>query len=359
MEQLQNIMGMLDLMVRPAFCVRDGLVAGVNREAQRFLIQEGTPVAGMLHGQEEEYRDLREGCLYASLEINGQRFGASVTRQADYDIIALEQDADQAELNALALAAQELRGPLSNVLTVTDRLFPSIGDDPAAQSQAARINRGLFQLLRIVSNMADAAHYSQDVPAAMEVREVSGLLGELFQGAGDLIGQAGITLSFRNLEEQVFTLVNVEMLERAVYNMLSNAIKFTPKGGTVEASLCRRGRKLYLTVQDSGTGVDPKLRPSVHARYLRQPGIEDGRHGIGLGMVLIRSAAAAHGGTVLMEHPEGRGARITLSMEIRIPDSTNLQSPAFRIDYAGDRDHGLIELSDTLPAHLYQSERIN
>ena len=86
--------------------------------------------------------------------------------------------------------------------------------------------------------------------------------------------------------------------------------------------------------------------------------VEDSRYGLGLGMVLIRSTAAVHGGTVLVDHPEGSGTRITVSFAIHQGEAT-LRSPRMRIDYAGERDHGLIELSDVLPAHLYRSELIN
>ena len=359
MEQLRNITGVLDLMIRPAFCIKDGLVAAVNRDAQRFLIQTGMSVESLLPGQEEEFRNLRDGCLYVSLLINGQRFGASVTVQDGYQIVVIEQEADQAELNAMALAAQELREPLSNVLAVADQLFPVISADTPAQDQVARINRGLFQMLRVISNMSDAARYHQQPQGSYEVRNVTTLFDELFRQAGELIGQTGIRVEFQNLRETIYSQVDAEKLERAVYNILSNAVKFTPRGGIIEASLIRRNRKLYLTVQDSGTGVDPNLRGRIHTRYLRHPGIEDGRFGIGLGRVLLRSAAAAHGGTVLMEHPEGRGARITMSMEIRQDTSGIFRTPMMKIDYAGERDHGLIELSDALPAHLYRTENVN
>lgn len=359
MEQLENIMGMLDLMVRPAFCVKDGIIAHANQGALRYLIPVGTPIADLLPAGLEEYAEFQDGCLFLSLELHGTPYGASVTKNSGFDIIVLEQEADQAELNAMALAAQELREPLSSVMTVADRLFPVVSADENAQAQVARINRGLFQMLRVISNMSDAARYSQDTPCDHEVRDITGILQEIFDRAGRLIGQTDITVTFRNLNERIYTLVNEEKIERAVYNILSNAVKFTPRGGTIEASLTRRGTKLYLTVQDSGTGVDPQLRGSIHARYLREPGVEDGRFGIGLGMVLIRSAAAAHGGTVLMEHPDGRGARITMTIAIRQPSSSNFRTPVLKIDYAGDRDHGLIELSHALPARLYETETIN
>lgn len=359
MEPLQITMGMLDLMVRPAFCVKDGIVAGANQDAQRCLIQPGTPIDTLLPEDPEEYRAFQDGCLYLTLEILGQHFGASVTKNGEFDIFVLEQEADHAELNAMALAAQELREPLSSVMTVADRLFPVVGENENVQDQVARINRGLFQMLRVISNMSDAARYAQDTAPSYEIRDITAIFDEIFRSAGALVEQTGIRLQFRNLPESVYTLVDAEKLERAVYNLLSNALKFTPGDGTIEAALTRRDRRLYLTIQDSGPGVDPKLRSSVHARHQRQPGLEDGRFGIGLGMVLIRAAAAAHGGTVLMEHPEGTGTRITMSMQIRQNATGNVRSNVLKVDYAGERDHGLIELSDSLPAKLYHKDMIN
>lgn len=359
MEPLQLTMGMLDRMVRPAFCVKDGIVTGANQDAQRFLIQPGTPMESLLPKDWEDYREFQAGCLYLTLNILGQPCGASVTKNGEFDIFVLEQEADQAELNAMALAAQELREPLSNVMTVADRLFPVVGTEDHVQDQVARINRGLFQMLRVISNMSDAARYSQNTCPRFEVRDITGFLDAIFSDAAALIDQTGITLNCHNLGESIYALIDAEKLERAVYNLLSNAIKFTPKDGSVEVTVTRRGTKLYLTVQDTGPGVDPGIRGNAHNRYQRQPGLEDGRFGIGLGMVLIRAAAAAHGGTVLMEHPDGKGTRITMTLQIRQPSGGNFRSGIMKVDYAGERDHGLIELSDALPASLYKSDIIN
>ena len=111
---------------------------------------------------------------------------------------------------------------------------------------------------------------------------------------------------------------------------------------------------LHLQVLDSGSGIAQQIRSSIFHRYLRQPGIEDSRWGLGLGMVLIRSAAASHGGTVLIDSPTGAGTRVTMTLAIRQRTEAALRSPILRVDYAGERDHGLIELSDSLPAALYE-----
>ena len=357
MAQELDALGMLDLMVRPGFCVKDRKIIKCNPSAQSMLLEEGMDISPILATGQAEYEEFTEGCLYLTLELSGTQWGASVTSMGEYHVFLLEESADRAELQAMALAARELRGPLAGIMTTADRLFPmeALEDDPQLREQAARLNRGLYQMLRIIGNMSDAESYAAPRQTQLETLEIRGFIGEIFEKNQALMVHTGLKLRLENLAQPLFILADREKLERAVMNILSNAMKFTAPGGTIEAKLFRREKRLYLTVQDSGEGIPEDIRGSVHRRYLRQPGIEDSRFGIGLGMVLIRSAAAIHGGTVLIDHPEGTGTRITMTMAIRQDTSGNLRSPLLRFDYTGERDHNLVELSEILPAELYEA----
>lgn len=355
MDHELDALGMLNLMVRPGFCVKNQTVIKCNAAAQSLLLREGMEIAPMLTIGETEYAEFTGGCLYLTLDISGVETGASVTRFGEYDVFILDGETDRAELQAMALAAQELREPLTGILATADRLFPVAAqqEDPAVRDQIARMNRGLYQMLRIIGNMSDAGRFAAVSP--LEYLDIPAHLEEVFGKAGELAEHAGFTLRFHNLPHSLYSLANSEKLERAVMNILSNAMKFTAPGGSIEAKLQLRGKKLYLSVQDSGEGIPDELRGSIHRRWQRQPGVEDPRYGIGLGMVLIRSAAAMHGGTVLIDHPEGAGTRITMTLAIRQDAAGNVRSPLLRIDYTGERDHGLVELSESLPAFLYES----
>lgn len=361
MEQKESNSGILDLMIQPAFTVKDGVVERINEAAQQYFVESGTPIADLLLTGKTEYQQLQEGCLYLTLSVAGLPCGVSVRRMDGFDIFTIEQEADQSELQAMALAAQELRTPLSSVMTVADQLFPVVDEnaDPAVQTQVSQINRGLFQMLRIISNMSDAYRYSQQVESQKAVTNITAVVREIFEKSADLLQHAGVQMNFENLKQDVFSLADREKLERAILNIISNAVKFAPKGSCINAQLSRRNNMLFLTVQDSGSGIAGEIRGNVHTRFLRQPGLEDSRFGIGLGMVMIRSAAAAHGGTVLIDHPQGCGTRITMSMAIRQDTDSMVRSSMLQIDYAGDRDHALIELSNVLPSTPYSAKKIN
>ena len=356
MEHKNDTTKMLDLMGRPAFCVCGGQITRVNAGAAGLGFAVGTAVDGLIRTGRAEYDAFQTGCLYLTLEMDGEPLGASVTRMDEFDVFCLEELADSRELQAMALAARELREPLSSVMITAQRLYPltALENDPATREQVARLNRGLYQMLRVVGNMSDAGHYKAST-ARQETVNICAEVEEIFTKAADLVAHAEVTLRYEGPASPIYCLADRENLERAVLNMISNAVKFTPRGGQIDASLTRRGDRLYLSVQDSGTGIARGLEGDVFTRFQRQCCLEDGRFGIGLGMVLIRAAADVHGGAVLIDQPHETGTRITITLAIR-QGQGEVHSRLLYPDYSGEMDHALIELSDCLPASLYEKE---
>lgn len=360
MDQITDAMEMVDHLDHPAFCVKEGIIVKVNPAGTARMIECGTAVSDLLQIGREEYSEFSDGCLYLTLSLCGQAVGASVTRKKGFDLFILDQESSRSELQALALAARELREPLTGMMLTADRLFPTVAaENEQTQEQIARINRSMFQMLRLISNMSDASRYLSDTGARQEIRDIRGIISETVTKVLNLAEYTGIQVSCDLYPEPVYSLVDAEKLERAIFNIISNALKFTPAGGTVQISLTRRNHKLCFSVSDSGCGIAENLRSGIFSRYTREPGVEDGRHGMGLGLLLVLSAAALHGGTVLVDHPQEAGTRVTMTMAIREHNGKQLRSPILRVDYAGERDHGLLELSNILPVSLYDPKKVN
>lgn len=352
MEQQTANMGMLDLMVGPCFCVSNLKIVKVNQDAARFFLTEGMEILPLLTTGISEYVDFSGGCLYLELNIGGRCVGASVVRMDGFDVFVLDQAEGFSELQALALAAQHLRDPITSISACVDAMTSQISaqEDPYLIEQSQRMRRGLSRLLRIVGNMSDADRRFQN----QELCDIGSVFAEVFDKAQTLVAGTHVTLTYSGLEESIFCMADAQELERAVLNLISNSIKYTPSGGSIQASLIRKGKMLYLQIQDNGPGISEDILRNVFRRFLRQPGIEDPRNGIGLGMVLVRTAAAHHGGTVLIDRPGDCGTRVTFTMSIRQNADSMLRSPVMRVDYAGGRDHALIELSEVLPSDSYQ-----
>ena len=351
MEEQKNALGMLDLLTAPGFCVKENKIIKVNAPAAALLFEEGMEIPSLLSSGNSEYEAFSQGCLCLSVEKDGHSWNASVTRQQDMDVFVLEPDAPQSELQALALAARELRAPLNNTMLMADKLLSQ--DDPEIRDQATRLNRGLYQLLRIVGNMSDAGY--APTSARHSLHNMETVMAEIFQKAQMLTEAAGLNLQYQGPQESISCLCDPQRLERAVSNILSNAIKFTPKGGSIQASFIKSGNMLRLSIQDSGSGIGDALMRSVFYRYLRQPALEDSRYGIGLGMVLVRSVATEHGGTVLIDQPEGTGTRVTLTMSIR--QNASKLSNNILYPVSGGYDSGLIEFSEVLPATMFDGTK--
>ena len=103
---------------------------------------------------------------------------------------------------------------------------------------------------------------------------------------------------------------------------------------------------------------NPSLLATLHRRYTRQPGLEDPRQGTGLGLVLARCAAIAHGGTLLLAPDSRGGTRYCPTLQLNDQDDGVLRDH-IQMDYAGNYDHILVELSDVLPSRLYGPKQVN
>lgn len=335
----------------PAFTVREYQITACNQAAEALLLIPGTDVRTLLMTGKEEYEAFLGGCLYLKLALSSKGYGASVTREGDDDVFLLEQEPAEAELRSLALAARELRNPLSNLIIAADGLSRQAAQDPGVQELLARLNRGLNQMHRLVNNMSDAGR--SDLLTPVGIHDWTRLVHDIFEKIQTQLSGTNVTFSYEGPQEPVYGLANEGQMERAVLNIVSNAMKFMPEGGRIEARLTRKQNMLHLSILDSGSGIAENVLGNVFTRYQRQPGIEDSRYGIGLGMVLIRGAATDHGGTVLIDCPEGKGTRVTMTMAIQ-QDTGSLKTPVMPPIVDGSRKL-LLELSDCLPWEFYQN----
>lgn len=343
MDTHNNSIPMLELLLRPAFCVESGRITRINSAAAAYLLEEGAEIMPLLATGQEEYAAFTGGCLYLTLAIGPKPIGATVVCVENHHLFLIEQDEDLAPLRILTLAAQQLRQPLSGINAAADQL---ITEDSLHMSQ---IYQRMHQMMRIISNMSDAMDFCQAGPEHMEWTDLTAQLKELLNGAATQLQAADIHLEYTLPPAPVITLADRDRVERAVYNMLSNAAKHTPAGGKIRFEMVQRGR-LYLSVTDEGPNTPDA---NAYTRYLRSPSVTDGQEGMGLGILLIRTTAALHGGTVLIDRPKDGGTRVTMTLQLCQHTNRLIRSPLMRIDYAGERDHGLQELADVLPTSLY------
>jgi K+-sensing histidine kinase KdpD len=277
-----------------------------------------------------------------------------VVRVEDTNIVILDDENENIELGTLSLTAANLRQPLASMIAAANSLTASLerNEDHRVRSQLREINRNLCRIHRMLCNMSDAVMYSNG-SSRMVCANVVSVVEEVFKKTQQVCSNCGIRLEYSVPNESILCLIDEDLLERSIYNMLSNAIKFSDEGSVVKAELTTRDHRIYISVQNQGNGVPPSALNNIFKRYQREPGIEEGRVGLGLGLVLVRSAAKIHKGIILIDQPDQSGTRVTLSFPIRQHSTAMLRSTITRIDYASGWDHSLLELSDALPSSLY------
>lgn len=361
MVTTQALPAWLEMLSVPAFAVRDGKILCVNSAARQRLISPGDQLSSMLITGSEEYAGFSDGCICLTLQAAGRPWDAVVTRVDGHDIFQLEDRDEDVQLRSYALAARSLRGPLAGVMTAADQLFSDLAhrEDPREAVQMARINKGLYQLLRQVCNMSDAYLYATAPQGDMALLSATDVLEDILSGCRIVARQAGRDLRYTLPHDSCTTFLSRQMLERAVYNLLSNALKFSPTGDCLTAEVTRRGQLLQLTFRDPAAELSAEMMGAIHRQYSRQPGPEDSHQGTGLGLTLVRFAAAAHGGVLLVTPDRQGGVRYAITIRLRPEPEADVLSDTLRLDYAGEHNHVLVELSDVLPLDTFHPDNVN
>ena len=331
MEQIEHLLALLD---RPAFLAENGRITSLNAAAQALALSQGMDLRELLSDAQEAYSEFTGGCLSLTLRLPSCSVPAEVTVLDHVHLFTLEPKSAEAELRMLSLAAQALRDPLTDVMALAETL-------PQDTPNRGALTRSLYRLLRIVGNMTPQPLFRP------EMLELNALLREVWDSAQPACDAWGVRFGFTPSPAPAFTAADGAMLTRAIHNLLSNSMKFS-QGREFRMELLRSGGIIRIRFLDPGA----QLPPDPFTRYLREPGPEDPRCGIGLGLRLVRNAAIAHRGTALMAALPGGGLVTELRLPIR--QDTLVCSNRLRISYTGERSPLLVELSDVLPPEFYK-----
>jgi signal transduction histidine kinase len=208
----------------------------------------------------------------------------------------------------VADASHELRTPLTSVLANLDLLAEELDGEEAETAEAAlRSTRRMRRLVGDLLLLARADARRENPRRATDVGQV------VIDAAAELGPMASDHHLSVSTESAMVDGVRDE-LHRLVLNLMENALRHTPPGTYVHASVAREGDEVVVEVADNGPGIPPELAPRVFERFVRNG--RDGGKGSGLGLAIVRSVAQSHGGTVELKSPrDGDGTRFV----IRVP----------------------------------------
>jgi PAS domain S-box-containing protein len=225
-----------------------------------------------------------------------------------------ELDALKARL--IANVSHEFRTPLTLILGAVERRLETT-TAPADRADLELVTRNARVLLRLVEDLLDISKLEAGrlVPRYGEVdlARLARVTASLFEVAARE-RQVSLTV---DAPERLEAQLDPDKVQRVLTNLLSNALKATPRAGVVRCAVTRRLDDVVVEVRDSGPGVPQALRERVFEPFFQVEATPSG--GTGLGLAIVREFAAMHGGAVTVDQaPEG-GARFTLVLPLRAP----------------------------------------
>jgi PAS domain S-box-containing protein len=247
--------------------------------------------------------------------------------RASQDARAGAEKANRAKDEFLATLSHELRTPLTPILGWTVMLRSGTLDPAAVHRGLEVIERNVRAQTQLIGDLLDVSRIITG-KLRLEVSPIA-VVPVVEAGVEAVRSSAEakeITLGMELPSEMPTIVGDPDRLQQVVWNLVSNAVKFTPQGGRIDVRLRQDGSFLSLSVTDNGKGIEPEFIPHVFERFRQADSTSTRSHGgLGLGLAIVRHLVELHGGTVYAESGGlGEGSTFT----VRLPLTTPLQGPA-------------------------------
>lgn len=230
------------------------------------------------------------------------------------------EDATRLKDEFLATVSHELRTPLNAIIGWVHLLRTGQLDEEAATRAVESIDRSAQSQSQLINDLLDVSRIISG-KLRLELRTITML--SVVEMALDTVKPAiqakGITLDVELDKEVGSTAGDPDRLQQVVWNLLTNAVKFSNKGGKIAVRLERSGSNILLTVQDDGVGIDPQFLPFVFHPFRQGDGGSTRKHpGLGLGLAIVRQLVELHGGRVRATSAgKGKGSTFTVTLPVR------------------------------------------
>jgi signal transduction histidine kinase/CHASE3 domain sensor protein len=304
--------------------LRQGVVAhlatpfGVGSELYGVVELErtrpGNPwTAAEVNAVESLAADLGRGLKYARLH------------QAEDQLMERLKALDQAQAEFFATVSQQLRSPLTSI----EGYLEMLRDQDAGRTTAAQ-ERMLETIARNVTRLRslidDLLTLSKIESAAFQTTLRPVNLLDIIRGAVQAhepsMAATGLTLTVSCPEGSLAVSGDVSQLDRVVMNLLSNAAKFTSPGGSVQLTARRDADTAVLSISDTGIGIPEKDKEGLFERFFRATNaVRQSIPGTGLGLTIVATIVAEHGGTVDIQSTEGVGTTVTVRFPLLLANS--------------------------------------
>ncbi len=265
------------------------------------------------------------GYLFVARDITDTRRSQEILIGAlrrEREVVARLKELDQARDEFVSTVSHELRTPMSSIIGGAEMLADGIlGDlEPAQQRMLDVISRNGDRLLALADDLLMLATFDHESwpeqPSRVDLRSV---LAESGGSIGAMLATRDLDVDYAQPDAEVVVNGDANHLERAVTNLLTNAVKFTPDGGRISISLApdRTGRAATLRVADTGLGIPRVELDQVFEKFFRSSVVqEQAIQGSGLGLAIVKNIVESHDGRIDVESEPGSGTTFTITLPL-------------------------------------------
>ncbi len=309
------------------------------RDARSLLLAEADPARRELL-QRLELRsvlaipfesDGSAGALLLATGASGRRYGAFdldlATEFAQRAALALENaslllrahEASRLKDEFLAVVSHELRTPLTSILGWMHLMRTKELDPADARRGLSAVERNARALAQIIDDLLGISHImAGKLDVHPEVMSLAPVVEDAVEALLPGADANHVSIHAECEPGMPPVLGDAKRLQQVVWNLVSNAVKYTPEGGEAQVRLSRAGTSAQLTVCDTGRGISPEFLPHVFEPFRQEDGSATRCYGgLGLGLAIVRHLVELHGGTVAATSGgEGRGACFTVTLPL-------------------------------------------
>jgi signal transduction histidine kinase/ActR/RegA family two-component response regulator len=235
--------------------------------------------------------------------------------------LAEAEDANRAKDNFLATVSHELRNPISSILLSSRVALSSETLDQRTRQSLTAIERAARAQAQLVEDLLDLSRIeSGRLRLDVQMVDLTDVVKAALETTRPAADAKSIELS-EILDPRASPVAgDPGRLQQVVWNLVSNAVKFTPKGGKVQVRLQRINSHVEIVVADNGAGIEPSALAHIFEPFWQAGDSEHRRVGVGLGLSIVKQIVTMHGGTVIA-HSDGLGKGATFTVRLPLPVS--------------------------------------
>jgi PAS domain S-box-containing protein len=300
----------------------------VRKDGTRFwalvVITAVYDAAGELRGYAKVTRDMTDRkeateMERALFEQREARLYAEEERRRAEASYRVAQEANRAKDEFLMTLSHELRTPMTAILGWS-RLLPTMSPaDPVFREAVTSIAGGAQLQARLIDDILDVSRIvSGKLRLTPETFEVTRAIMNAVDAVNATADAKQITLTTTLAPALGSIVADSTRIQQVLWNLLTNAVKFTPRKGSVTVSAVRTASNVQIVVADSGEGIDPQFLPHIFEPFRQAESPQTRVHGgLGLGLSIVRYIAEAHGGSVSAESEgRGKGSAFTVTLPV-------------------------------------------